>query len=98
MLFPGGDDEESCGNCEKDELYCTVQGVNTCLSPHFLCDGHKYCHDGLVCCSHVSILLQMPILIQFTTLTLFLFCLVKFAIHNSTSTLGPVPISFLGTL
>ncbi|XP_023727588.1 low-density lipoprotein receptor-like [Cryptotermes secundus] len=42
----GGEDEEDCGNCEKDELYCTVRGVNTCLSPQFLCDGHRDCHDG----------------------------------------------------
>jgi hypothetical protein len=73
-MFPGGDDEEECGKCEKDELYCTVQGVNTCLSPQFLCDGHRDCYDGLVSCSHVWTLLWMPTpLQQFSALNLYLF-------------------------
>jgi hypothetical protein len=49
FLSPGGDDEAQCGSCERDELYCIVRGVTTCLSPHFVCDGQRDCLDGLVC-------------------------------------------------
>ena len=53
MLFPGGEDEAGCGNCEKHELYCVVQGVRTCLSAQFMCDGHRDCDDGSVSESYI---------------------------------------------
>jgi hypothetical protein len=53
LVFSGGEDEAECGNCENYELYCIVQGVKTCLSAHFLCDGRRDCGDGLVSGSYV---------------------------------------------
>ncbi|XP_021926324.1 low-density lipoprotein receptor-like isoform X2 [Zootermopsis nevadensis] len=42
----GGDDEAQCVSCGRDELYCRMRGVTTCLSPELLCDGRRDCLDG----------------------------------------------------
>lgn len=52
-MFSGGEDEAGCDNCEKDEQFCIVQGVRTCLAAHFLCDGRRDCSDGYVSGSYV---------------------------------------------
>ena len=59
-MFSGGEDEAGCGICKKDERFCIVQGVRTCLSADFLCDGQTDCSDGLVSGSHVWALLWGP--------------------------------------